>query len=530
MAQDSSEVGPDKAHCSPGGAEVDKLEIVPDTRFYDVEPKEESKVVWKLDGVIMPLMALVYQAFLTIAVDLDKQTINQAAIFGLRSDLNLTGGQFSWAVSLFYIGQLCSEYPAAVLLSRLPITLYVGVTIVIWGGVNMCLAAVQDFRGLAAARFFLGFSEGMNPGYLSFVEDLIWRPGTVSPAFIIITSIWYKRQEHPIRVATWVSMNGISQIIGPLMMYGIARGNLSLAPWRSLFLICGGLTSATGLLFILLMPRDTTTAWFLNHREREVATQRLAIDRATRDRAEFNRSQVKEALLSPMTWIYCLISLCITLTTPIMKFSSTVIHGFGYSTYTTMLIGTPAGVFNFITVWTSALVPRLLPGTRIYTAIGLCFVPLLGAILLMTLPAEGADWGIVVATWLGGCSSSLLSSAASIIASNVKGNTKKSIVSAAFFIAYCLGCIVSPQAWTEDDAPRYKKGCILSIAAMVGLIFTFALYASMVKSKNKRRDYKANEGQFVYMVDREGGAYGHPGVSVDSDRTDLEDKAFRYTM
>lgn len=102
-------------------------------------------------------------------------------------------------------------------------------------------------------------------------------------------------------------------------MYGIGKGNMSLAPWRSLFLICGGLTSATGLLFIFLMPRDTTTAWFLSPQEREVATQRMAIDRATRDHAVFSKAQLKEALLSPMTWIYCLMGICITLTTPIMK-------------------------------------------------------------------------------------------------------------------------------------------------------------------------------------------------------------------
>ncbi|OJI90102.1 hypothetical protein ASPTUDRAFT_62239 [Aspergillus tubingensis CBS 134.48] len=444
---------------------------------------------------------------------LDKQTINQAAVFSLRSDLELTGQEFSWAVSLFYLGQLCSEYPAAIMLSRFPITIYVGVTIVIWGGVNMCLAAVHNFAGLAAVRFFLGFSEG-----------------TVSPAFIIITSIWYKRKEHPIRVATWVSMNGIANIIGALMMYGIGKGNMSLAPWRSLFLICGGLTSATGLLFIFLMPRDTTTAWFLSPQEREVATQRMAIDRATRDHAVFSKAQLKEALLSPMTWIYCLMGICITLTTPIMKYSSTVIHGFGYSTYKTMLVGTPAGAFNFITVWIGAIIPRIIPGTRVYTAIGLSIVPLLGSILLMTLPySGGADWGIVVATWLGGCSSSLISSAASIIASNVKGTTKKSIVSTAFFVAYCVGCIVGPQAWTEDDAPRYTKGCILSIAAMACLILTFFVYVFMVKRLNRRRDRKASEGHFEYIVDR-GDGNGRMGVSVDSDHTDVEDKAFRYTI
>ncbi|KAJ6000275.1 MFS general substrate transporter [Penicillium waksmanii] len=484
-----------------------EFESVDDVQSYVIDSTEERKVVTKLDCVIMPLMALVY-----FFQYLDKQAINQAAIFGLRDDLKLSGEEYSWAVSLFYLGQLCSEYPAAILLSRLPITIYVGVTIVLWGGVNMCLAAVQTFSGLAAARFFLGFSKG-----------------TVSPAFIIITSIWYKRDEHPIRVATWVSMNGISQIIGALIMYGIGQGNFPLAPWRTLFLICGGLTCATGLLFIFLMPGDAKSCWFLNPREREIAAQRMAIDRATRDRAQFNKAQVREALLSPMMWLYCLMGVCITLTTPIMKFSSTVIHGFGYSTFKTMLIGTPAGAFNFITTWISALVPRFLPGTRAYTAIGLCFVPLLGALLLMTLPAEGAEWGIVIATWLGGCSSALLSSAASIIASNVKGNTKRSIVSAAFFIAYCVGCIVSPQAWTEDDAPRYTKGCILSIAAMVCLILVFAIYVFIVKAKNKARDRKADQGLFEYRVEGNGRS-GQMGVSVDSDRTDVEDKAFRYTI
>ncbi|KAI2863113.1 hypothetical protein CBS147321_868 [Aspergillus niger] len=416
------------------------------------------------------------------------------------------------------------------MLSRFPITIYVGVTIVLWGGVNMCLAAVHNFAGLAAVRFFLGFSEGKTHFIDHPLPRLSILLGTVSPAFIIITSIWYKRQEHPIRVATWVSMNGIANIIGALMMYGIGKGNMSLAPWRSLFLICGGLTSATGLLFIFLMPRDTTTAWFLSPREREVATQRMAIDRATRDHAVFNKAQLKEALLSPMTLIYCLMGICITLTTPIMKYSSTVIHGFGYSTYKTMLVGTPAGAFNFITVWIGAIIPRILPGTRVYTAIGLSIVPLLGSILLMTLPySGGADWGIVVATWLGGCSSSLISSAASIIGSNVKGNTKKSIVSTAFFVAYCVGCIVSPQAWTEDDAPRYTKGCILSIAAMACLILTFIGYVFMVKRLNRRRDLKASEGYIEYMVDRGDGG-GRMGVSVDSDHTDVEDKAFRYTI
>jgi hypothetical protein len=62
-------------------------------------------------------------------VDLDKQSINYAAVFGLSEDLKLSGSEFSWAVSIFYFGQFVSEYPAAYLMSRFPITLFVGITV-----------------------------------------------------------------------------------------------------------------------------------------------------------------------------------------------------------------------------------------------------------------------------------------------------------------------------------------------------------------------------------------------------------------
>lgn len=480
--------------------------------FDEIDPAEEKALVRKLDRVIMPLMAAVY-----FFQYLDKGSINYAAIFGLKTDLKLTGEEFSWVVSLFYLGQLASEYPAAYVLSRFHITLFVGATIVVWGGVEMAIGSTQNFHGLAAARFFLGFAEA-----------------AVSPAFVIITSNWYRRSEHPIRVATWVSMNGISQIVGALLMYAVGGADMAIQSWRAIFLVFGGLTIACGIAFVLLMPRDTTNAWFLNEREREIATRRLAIDRATRDRAHFDRRQMWEALSSPLTWLYFMMALCITLTTPILKFSSLVINGFGFSKFRTMLVGLPGGAINFCTVWLSALIPRMFPGTRIYTAIGLTLVPLVGSIVLLSLPVHadgGASWGIVAATWLAACSSAPLCACAGLMASNVKGNTKKSIVSAGFFITYCVGCIVSPQAWQEEDAPRYTKGCILSIASWIAMLVTLSTYMVLIKRKNSTRDAKAAEGRVEYLSQSRLGEGSHTqiGVSVDSDLTDLGDKGFRYS-
>ncbi|KAJ3463245.1 hypothetical protein MRS44_008031 [Fusarium solani] len=465
--------------------------------FEDIDPEEERKLVRKLDRVIMPLMALVY-----FFQYLDKGSINYAAVFGLKTDLKLTGEEFSWVVSLFYLGQLASEYPAAYILSRFHITIFVGATIVAWGGVEMAIGGTNNFHGLAAARFFLGFAEA-----------------AVSPAFVIITSNWYRRSEHPIRVATWMSMNGISQIVGALLMYAVGGAKMSIESWRAIFLIFGGLTAACGIVFVLLMPRDTTTAWLLNEREREIATRRLAIDRSTRDKAHFDKEQMWEALSSPLTWLYFMMALCITLTTPILKFSSLVINGFGFSKFRTMLVGLPGGAINFTTVWiyrphlgtssrfrNPARSPRQRQRRRL---LGYCRCDLACGLLLRTS----------------------MRMCASLVASNVKGNTKKSIVSAGFFITYCVGCIVSPQAWQEEDAPRYTKGCILSIASWAALIATLVIYMTLVKRENSIREGKAAEGQIEYLSASQVGEGSHTqiGVSVDSDLTDIGDKGFRYS-
>lgn len=207
-----------------------------------------------------------------------------------------------------------------------------------------------------------------------------------------------------------------------------------------------------------------------------------------------------------------------------------VINGFGFSKYQTMLVGLPSGAIAFIAVWASALIPRFKPNFRLYTGLILTIVPLLGSALIVGLPAEGYEWGIVAGTWLAGITSAFIATSASLMASNVKGNTKKSVVSSLYYISFCIGCIIGPQAWTDDDAPRYAKGCYLSIASWILLIVVFVLYLVFVQTKNKHRDRKAAEGDSRYDTSEAAIGGYLVGVSVDSDITDVQDKAFRYKL
>lgn len=146
--------------------------------------------------------------------------------------------------------------------------------------------------------------------------------------------------------------------------------------------------------------------------------------------------------------------------------------------------------------------------------VGLILIPIVGCIMLLTLPFKG--WPIIAGSWLGGTGTSIFVMTMSLNASNVKGNTKKSIVNTLYFIGYCSGGIAFPQMWTTQTAPRYESGLICSLTAWSLFIILMFVYMFVAQSRNRNRDKLAAEG---YTNEYE------PG----SDVTDFQDKTFRYS-
>lgn len=52
---------------------------------------------------------------------LDKAALGYTAIMGLKTDLALTGSQYSWASGIYYFGYLVASYPAGILMVRYPV-------------------------------------------------------------------------------------------------------------------------------------------------------------------------------------------------------------------------------------------------------------------------------------------------------------------------------------------------------------------------------------------------------------------------
>ncbi|KAG7883372.1 hypothetical protein KL937_000545 [Ogataea polymorpha] len=463
--------------------------------FIDFTPEEERSVVRKIDLYVLPLMCLVF-----FSQYLDKTSLSYAAVFGVKTDLNLDGNQYSWLTSGFYLAQLVSQFFYMYLLSLLPIKIVTGVCVVLWAAVCMLHAAPHNFAGFLAMRILLGFFEGC-----------------VSPSFVIVTSMYYKKSEHGLRTAIWISCNAITQVLATFLFYGIGKGenHLSMAVWRVGYLVCGAVTIVAGVLFCVMVPLKPSNAWFLNERERQVAVHRILAESDRGEKNSWDWGQAKECLTDWSTWSSFLFGFCVTVTSGPIIFASLMINNFGYDEFKTMEYSSPSGAVQFLAIWVGVAMLWKYPNQRCIIIMILTLVPIIGNIMLICMRKDNG-WGLIVGAWLGACITSFYSICLSLNASNVRGNTKKSIVNNAFYVGYSLAGIVYPQWWNYSKDPTYLTGLITDLAFWALFeVLVFAYRWKCIK-ENKKRDELFKTGVL-------------PEYEPDLDLTDKQDLYHRYS-
>jgi MFS family permease len=90
--------------------------------------------------------------------------------------------------------------------------------------------------------------------------------GGISPAYVLVTGMWYKKDEIPQRMTFWFNGNGVALIIQALISYGIGHINNSVvATWRWFFIIFGivGLIWS-GVLFFFMPDSPLTMSLFFH--------------------------------------------------------------------------------------------------------------------------------------------------------------------------------------------------------------------------------------------------------------------------
>ncbi|KAK2599057.1 hypothetical protein QQS21_005463 [Conoideocrella luteorostrata] len=465
----------------------------------DYTPEEEKKVLRKIDLALMPMLCWIYA--LQFA---DKTSLNYASLMGIREDTGLkpNSQEYSWASSIFYAGYIAWEFPTTYFLRILPLGKYSSASILLWGIVLCCHVFADSYTGLLLVRFFLGALEA-----------------TVTPAFVILTSMWYRQNEQGKRAGLWLSCNGVALLtMGPIA-YGLAGvANSSLETWRILYLILGLPTIATGMACWLWMPNNQINAKFLNRREKLIAIDRIRGNSQGIGNRQWNWDQFFEAFRDPRTYLYVLFSLLMNIPNGgITSFGSIVINSFGFSPRMSLLLNMPTGIVDiscklFFTSISDRYLDRTLPA---FIAI---LIPMIGGIMMICIPLT-AKAALLVGYYFIGAAGAAWCLLMVTISNNTLGYTKKATVNGLQILAYGAGNWIGPQTFSGLEAPEYHSGKLM-VAVMYGCAAATLLILRVVNwLENKRRDKLQAENSETVT---EGAEF--------VDLTDFEQPNFRYLL
>ncbi|CAG8214496.1 unnamed protein product [Penicillium olsonii] len=486
---------------------LDDLGLGDEARPFNLH--DSRRVLRKIDLFLIPAMVIGYGL-----VYYDKAILGNAAIFGMTADLELSiidtstspsridTSRLSWATSIFYFGQLVGSYPVTYTLQHFKTQHVLGPMVMLWAIICAATAGVTTWQGLLVQRFFLGFTESIIP-----------------TCFMLTVSGFYTQSEQALRQSWWFSGTGWFTIIGGAINYGFAKiQNGALTPWQYIYVFAGGLTFLFGL-WCFFLPSSPSNAWFLSPEERLIATERLRAGQTGIKNRGLKFSQIKEAVLDVKIWLVAItMASAYTVNGAVSGFGPLIVSTFGYSSLESILFQFPLGALSgtgiVLTGWLSSRYQNI----RIFLLLVCCLPVIAGFSMIWK-----SSWGYkpvvpVVGYSLIGFFGPVVGLTISLGASNVAGETKKSFMASAVFVAYCVGNIIGPQLIQSQTKSQHYPVLWtgLIICYCIAMLSSSILYV-MWSRENKRRDVlELNESE------RDRNAF--------KDLTDKENLHFRYVL
>ncbi|KAJ5469259.1 hypothetical protein N7539_008877 [Penicillium diatomitis] len=487
---------------------MDKSRVDKEVQMYStsrvVVSEEDSKRLKKLiDRRILVIMILTY--FLQA---LDKGTMSFASIMGIKTDAHLEDGQkYSWLTTCIYIAVLVVEYPTNWIIQRVPIAKYLGFNICCWGTVLALHSVCKNFTGLVICRTLLGIFEAC-----------------CQPTFVLLSSMWYKREEQAATVTYWYMMNGAQQIVGGLLAYcfTLIGHDKVLKSWQALFLSYGCLSVLWGAFVMWYMPDSPMRAKCFTEDDKHKMVERLRSNQTGIQNRQFRVYQVWEALRDPQTWCYCCIQVFTTLpTSGLGAFAGIIMKGFNFTTLQSQLLAMVLGFYIIIILLSSAWLVKKW-NQNLLVMLGFIVPSYIGTIVLMTVENTtlATKVGLLIAYYITLSFWSAQTLCLSMVSRNIAGQTKKATIVAMTFISWSAGNAIGPQVFLDWDAPRYHIAWSVHLACYACLTVAVIFLRFYLMRQNKRKD------EFLAAADVNS---ADPNLEhAFEDKTDQENLNFRY--
>ncbi|OGM40376.1 hypothetical protein ABOM_010594 [Aspergillus bombycis] len=448
----------------------------------------EKALVRKLDLRLMPMLVLIY-----IMNYLDRNAIAAAKLSGITEELNLTSVQFQTCVSILFVGYILMQVPSNLFLNKIgKPALYLPTCMVVWGILCGVTGAVQNYGGLLACRFILGFVEA-----------------AYFPGCMATLSAWYTREELSLRTAILYCGSLLSGAFSGLIAAGINDGMdgvKGLLAWRWIFIIEGSITVVIALAAFFVLPNFPHNTKGLSQQEKELAIWRLARDIGQEDwDCEEDLSLLKgfkDCMVDWKTWLLVILNFGAVSSGTINSFFPTVVESLGKGRIHTLLLTVPPYILSCIVAMTVSRNADRTGERYLHFSLPL-WISIAGFIISAATTNLGARYFAMMIMLPGVYTAFIIG--ISWVANTIPKPSSKRAAALAFAnaVANCSS-IYTPYLYPDSDAPRFVLAMSVNAGTSLLSIFTATIFRLLLQRINKQLDRRDAEegtvGGFRYLV------------------------------
>ncbi|RPB08987.1 MFS general substrate transporter [Morchella conica CCBAS932] len=303
--------------------------------------EEEGKVVRKFDLHLVGFLAGLYMLSF-----LDRSNIGNAKVAGMNKDLGLTGAQYEWLLTAFYMTYISFEW-MTLCYKVFAAHKYIACCVMGWG-------FVASMQGLATNWWYMLFFRA-----LLGITEAAFGPGV--PFYL---SFFYRREELALRCGLFISAAPLATAYAGFLAYALTSIPSAIAPWRLLFILEGFPSMIAAVFAYYIIPDLPSDARFLTTDEKKIARRRLLVVTdegdhsvaATMREEEDHQSGVRwsevfAALRDGGNWIVALMYFfCNVSFSSLPVFLPTIINDMGYKSTTAQALSAPPYIFAFVLV------------------------------------------------------------------------------------------------------------------------------------------------------------------------------------
>ncbi|KIW37713.1 uncharacterized protein PV06_10344 [Exophiala oligosperma] len=498
----------------------------------EMSPEEYRYILRKLDWAIIPYCSLLY-----LLSFLDRVNIGQAAVVGLKTDLNISkGNAYAIALSVFFVGYIIVEVPSNLILKAVKPHRWIPMIMIAWGITMTLMGLVQSGGGLQAARFFLGVAEG-----------------GLFPGINFMLTCWYARRHQSFRIGIFFSGATLAGAFGGVLAYGLKYipfpswqhfGDIpqKAVPqpggWRWIFIIEGLITflcAIPGWWLLVDFPADDNK--ILTHSETAKWNHFLAKSQGvTNANVPFSWDQIRQSFADYRMYLYAV--LYISIAEPLYSlalFTPTIIADLDFSGASANLLSVPPYVLGFITTMTTAFLADRFIMRGPFILFWACFV-IIGYAILISDVSSGVKYFAIFLTVAG--VSPNIALAISWVGANFGPIYVRATVMGFFFTIGNSAGLISSNIYPTTESPRFIKGHAINLG-FAGLTFILTSLIMFINWRhNKARDaisYAHPDGRDVDPArlahDDEKARWGYEGYSHEELlRLGDQHRGFRYVL